>query len=48
LRSKNKDDSGVVRIENQYQTQMNAGSAPDKINETWMLTDFGFKSWKEE
>lgn len=39
---------GVVKIENQYESQDTAGSKPNKISETWMLTDFGLKNWKEE
>ncbi len=39
---------GIVKIENQYQSQDTAGSKPQKINDTWMLADFGFKDWKEE
>ncbi len=39
---------GIVKIENQYQSQDTAGSKPQKISETWMLADFGFKDWKEE
>lgn len=38
---------GVVKIENQFESQLTADSKPEKIKETWMLTDFGFKNWKE-
>jgi len=39
---------GIIKIENQYQSQLTGDSAPNKISETWMLADFGFKDWKEE
>jgi hypothetical protein len=38
---------GVVKIENEFESQLTADSKPEKIKETWMLTDFGFKNWKE-
>jgi hypothetical protein len=38
---------GLVKVENRYQSQLTADSAPNKIVETWFLTDFGFKNWKE-
>jgi hypothetical protein len=39
---------GVVKIENQYESQLTADSKPNKINETWVLADFGLKNWVEE
>jgi hypothetical protein len=38
---------GVVKIENLYEARRTADSKPEKIKETWVLTDFGFKNWKE-
>jgi len=38
---------GLVKVENRYQSQLTADSKPNKIVETWLLTDFGFKNWKE-
>jgi hypothetical protein len=39
---------GIVKIENKYESQLTADSTPQKINETWVLADFGLKNWKEE
>jgi hypothetical protein len=39
---------GVVKIENQCETQLTPDSKPDKVKETWTLAEFGFKSWKED
>lgn len=39
---------GVVKIENQYESQITADSKLQKINEIWVLADFGLKSWKED
>lgn len=38
---------GLVKVENHYQSQLFADSKPNMIVETWLLTDFGFKNWKE-
>jgi hypothetical protein len=38
---------GVVKIENQYESQLTGEAKPEKIKETWVLVDFGFKNWKE-
>jgi hypothetical protein len=38
---------GLVKVENHYTSQLTPDSEPNKITETWLLTDFGFKSWKE-
>jgi len=38
---------GVVKIENRYELQFSEESKPDKIVETWLLTDFGLKNWKD-
>jgi hypothetical protein len=38
---------GLVKIENHYQSQLTPDSKPNQIVETWLLTDFGFKNWKE-
>jgi uncharacterized protein (UPF0333 family) len=38
---------GVVKIENQYESQLTGEAKPEKIKETWVLVDFGFKDWKE-
>jgi hypothetical protein len=38
---------GLVKVENDYQSQLTADSKPNKIAETWLLSDFGFKNWKE-
>lgn len=37
---------GVVRIENRYESQLTPDSKPNKLVETLILTDFGFKNWK--
>jgi hypothetical protein len=39
---------GIVKIENQYEWQMTPDSNMDKVKETWILADFGLKSWKED
>lgn len=38
---------GLVKMENSYTEQLNSSVEANKIVETWMLTDFGFKDWKE-
>jgi len=38
---------GLVKMENSYEDQLNSSSEVNKIVETWVLTDFGFKNWKE-
>jgi hypothetical protein len=38
---------GVVKIENRYDSQLTEDSKPDKIDETWLLADFGLKNWKD-
>ena len=38
---------GIVKIENRYSSQLTDDSKPNKIVETLVLTDFGFKNWKE-
>jgi len=38
---------GIVRIENRYESRMAPDAKPQKIFETWVLTDFGFKNWKK-
>ncbi len=38
---------GIVKIENRYNSQLTDDSKPNKIVETLVLTDFGFKNWKE-
>jgi len=38
---------GIVKIENQYESQLTPDSNLDKIKEIWTLADFGLKSWKE-
>jgi hypothetical protein len=38
---------GLVKVENHYQSQLFADSKPNTIVETWLLTDSGFKNWKE-
>jgi hypothetical protein len=38
---------GIVRIENRYESQLTADAEPHKIVETWTLTNFGFKNWKD-
>jgi hypothetical protein len=38
---------GLVKMENRYEQQLTASSQPNKIIETWVLTDFGLKNWKE-
>jgi hypothetical protein len=37
---------GLVKIENRYTTQLTPDSEPNSITETWLLSDFGFKNWK--
>jgi hypothetical protein len=37
---------GLVKIENRYTTQLTPDSKPNSITETWLLSDFGFKNWK--
>ncbi len=38
---------GLVKMENTYEEQLNSSIEANKIVETWVLTDFGFKNWKE-
>jgi hypothetical protein len=38
---------GLVKMENNYEDQLNSSAEVNKIFETWVLTDFGFKNWKE-
>lgn len=38
---------GLVKVENCYQSQLTVDSQSNKIVGTWLLTDFGFKNWKE-
>lgn len=38
---------GLVKMENSYEEQLNTSAEANKIVETWVLTDFGFKNWKE-
>jgi len=38
---------GLVKMENSYEDQLNSSSEVNKIVETWVLTNFGFKNWKE-
>jgi hypothetical protein len=38
---------GLVKMENSYEDQLNSSAEVNKIVETWVLTDFGFKNWKE-
>jgi hypothetical protein len=38
---------GLVKMENSYEDQLNSSADVNKIVETWVLTDFGFKNWKE-
>jgi hypothetical protein len=38
---------GIVKIENRYDAQLTDDSEPNKIVETLILADFGFKNWKE-
>ena len=38
---------GLVKMENSYEEQLNSSAEVNKIVETWMLTGFGFKNWKE-
>ena len=38
---------GLVKVENRYESRLTAESKPNKIVETWLLTDSGFKNWKE-
>ena len=38
---------GLVKMENNYEDQLNSSAEVNKIVETWVLTDFGFKNWKE-
>jgi len=38
---------GLVKVENRFQFQLTVDSQPNKIVETWLLTDYGFKNWKE-
>jgi hypothetical protein len=38
---------GLVKMENSYEDQLNTSADVNKIVETWVLNDFGFKNWKE-
>ena len=38
---------GVVKVENRYELQLTEDSKADRIVETWLLTDFGLKNWKD-
>jgi hypothetical protein len=39
---------GLARMENVYQTQLVKDSDVNKISETWIVTEFGFKNFSEE
>jgi hypothetical protein len=39
---------GLAKMENAYQNKLTASDKGQKINEIWVLSDFGFKDWKEE
>lgn len=38
---------GLVKMENRYTEQLIASAEANKIVDTWVLSDFGFKSWEE-
>jgi hypothetical protein len=38
---------GLAKMENAYQTQMSKSDKGQKIVETWVLAESGFKNWKE-
>jgi hypothetical protein len=39
---------GLVKMENVYETQLTKSDKANKITETWVLAESGFKNWKEE
>ena len=38
---------GLAKMENSYTEQLNSSTDANTIVETWVLTNFGFKNWKE-
>lgn len=38
---------GLVKMENRYVEQLAASAEANRIVETWVLTGFGYKNWKE-
>jgi hypothetical protein len=38
---------GLVKMENKFVEQLAPSADANKIVDTWVLTDFGFKNWKE-
>jgi len=39
---------GLAKMENTYQIQLMKGDEAQKITETWVLAESGFKNWKED
>jgi hypothetical protein len=39
---------GLAKMENAYQIKMSKSDAGQKITETWVIAEFGFKDWKED
>jgi len=39
---------GLAKMENAYQNKLSASDKGQKIKETWVIDDFGFKDWKGE
>jgi hypothetical protein len=37
---------GLAKMENAYQTQMSKSDKGQKLIETWVIAEFGFKNWK--
>lgn len=37
---------GLAKMENAYQIRMSKSDKGQKINETWVIAEFGFKNWK--
>jgi hypothetical protein len=39
---------GLAKMENAYQIKMSKSDKSQKIIETWVIAEFGFKNWKED
>jgi hypothetical protein len=39
---------GLAKMENVYQTKLSKSDKGQKLTETWVVAEFGFKNWKED
>jgi len=39
---------GLAKMENAYHSRLVSSDAGQKVVETWIVTEFGFKNWKED